>query len=326
MASDVPLPTVVLIGHGTMAARGLAILKAFPGIEVPLVLADPSDPGEDSWRSSLVKTARSLGFKDSETLLQPKFPHSPAALEKLRKLNPTLIVSLQCQKIIRTPVIETAKLGVVNFHNAPLPLLRGCDPFAWAIHDGLRYMGVTLHQVLDEGIDNGPILCQALWPIENDSTAWDLYTRSLEEADKLLTENLQAVLDGKLTPRLQEPHLVTYHPMKQFPFKPLEIDWSLPARTLSAMARARIFPVFQLPTFELVGCKFYVMRIHFAEEVQVSKDVKPGTVIALDPLTIAALWGALEVTRVRIDDQAEYVDTSKALADRFGFKVGDIAR
>merc|ERR1719409_665539 len=152
MTSTSP-PKVVLIGDGSMAARGLALLKSLPGIEVPLVIADAADPGVDSWRLSLVKAARSLGYTIGENLVQPKFPHSRAVLEKLGELKPTLIISLQCRKIMRMPFIKTANV-VVNCHNAPLPLLRGCDPFAWAIHDGLRQMGVTLHQVLDEGIDN----------------------------------------------------------------------------------------------------------------------------------------------------------------------------
>jgi len=223
------------------------------------------------------------------------------------------------------PVIQTAELGVINCHNAPLPLLRGCDPFAWAINDGLRSMGVSIHQVLDEGVDNGPILCQTLWPIEADTTAWDLYVRGLDEADKLLSDNLQAILDRKLTPRPQEEHLVTYHPMRQFPFKPLEMDWSLPASTLSMFARSRIFPVFQCPTFWLAGCKFHVKRILVAKGVEVKKAVEPGTVLELEPLTIAATWGALEVTCVRINEEAEFLETSAALAKRLGFAIGDLA-
>jgi len=319
--------TVVIIGHGTMAANGLRLIKSM-GVEVPLVIADAADKGEDSWRKSFVKAARELGYVDGETLLQPNFPHSPAALAKLKEINPTLILSLQCQKIIRMPVIACAKLGVVNCHNAPLPLLRGCDPFAWAIHDGLLKMGITLHQVLDEGIDNGPILCQRHWPIEKTTTAYDLFEESLKLADTLIKDNLQLILDEKLAPHPQEEHFVTYHPMHQFAYKLLAMDWTLPVVTLSAFARARIFPIFQMPTFQLAGRQIEAEKVEVAAGVQVKKDVEPGTVMALCPLTIAARWGALYVHKVRVDgDQFDtnITEQSAQFAEKVGFGVGEKA-
>lgn len=317
-------PTVVIIGHGSMAARGLQLIRSM-GIEVPIVVADAADDGIDGWRMSFVKMARSLGYRDGETLFQPNFPHSPAILAKLKEVNPTLILSLQCQKIIRFPVIEIAKLGVVNCHNAPLPLLRGCDPFAWAIHDGLLQMGVTLHQVLDEGVDNGPILCQKFWPIKSDTTAWDLYNRGIEEALNVVKENLHLILKQEITPRPQEEHLVTYHPMKQIAYKPLDMDWSLPAVTLSAFARARIFPPFQMPTFVLAGKTLHIAKVDLATDVKVTKADLPGTVMSLSPLTVAARWGALRVHQVRIGDDKTVVETSEDFARSLGFGLGDLA-
>ena len=71
-----------------------------------------------------------------------------------------LVISVQCARIIREPLIRVPRRGVVNVHNSPLPLLRGCDPFAWAIHDGLRMHGVSLHDVPDAGVDNGAVYDQ----------------------------------------------------------------------------------------------------------------------------------------------------------------------
>jgi len=318
-----PTPTVVIIGHGSLAARGLKCIRSI-GVEVPLVIADSADSGTDGWRLSFAKAARDLGYEDGKTLIQSNFPHSPASLAKLREVSPTLILSLQCQKIIRAPVREAAQLGVVNCHNAPLPLLRGCDPFAWAIHDGLKKMGVTLHQVPDDGIDSGPILCQALWSIEANSTAWDLYNQGLDEAETLIRDNIELILKGEINPRPQQEHLVTYHPMKQFAFLPLEMDWSLPAVTLSAFARARIFPEFQMPTFVLAGKKLHARKVHLAEDVQVKKG-EEGIVKSLCPLTVAARWGALCMHAVRIDGEDDFVETNEEFGKRLGFQVGDRA-
>jgi methionyl-tRNA formyltransferase len=75
--------------------------------------------------------------------------HQPEILNRIEAAESDLILSLQWRRILRPVAIKLARYGVANLHNALLPLLRGCGPFSWAIHDGLECMGVTLHQVVD---------------------------------------------------------------------------------------------------------------------------------------------------------------------------------
>lgn len=290
--------TVVIIGHGSMAARCLKSIISLPGVRVPLCIADASDSGEDTWRESFAKAAREAGYVDGESLLLCKFPHDEDALTKLRALKPTLLLSLQCQKIIREQVIECAELGCVNCHNAPLPLLRGCDPFAWALHDGLLQMGVTLHQVPKSGVDDGPILTQQLWPINNDTTAFDLYERSLEVAEKLVCASLLPILNGEIVPKPQNPSAVSYHPANCFPYEPLGIAWNLPAVTASALARARTFPPFQLPTFSYDGQTVEVARLKACAR---PRPGKVGEILSAEPLIVNTRREAINVLEVRLD-------------------------
>jgi methionyl-tRNA formyltransferase len=159
--------SVVLLGsRSTQSVIGLKVLTDL-GISVPLVITGNEDPGTDDWRLSLAKAAREARYSDSKDLLILRDPHQTEVVKQIERLNVDLILSLQWRRILRKELRGIARQGIVNLHNAPLPLLRGCDPFSWAIHDGLERMGITLHQVIDDGVDSGPILAQRFWPISS---------------------------------------------------------------------------------------------------------------------------------------------------------------
>jgi methionyl-tRNA formyltransferase len=291
-----PRSKIVIIGNGTLACKGLQALSGC--VDVPLVVADTRDSGTDTWRLSLIRIAREMGFKDGETLLQPRNPNDQEVIEKIKGIGPDVILSLQCRQIIRERLFSLPRLATLNLHNAPLPLLRGCDPFGWAIHDGLKQMGVTLHRILDEGVDNGPVVCQSLWSISNDTTAWDLYQEGIVQAVEMLREFFSFPLKEGICGVVQDERHVTYHPMGQFDFSEMEIDWNMTAEALSAWIRARIFPPFHLP--------FFLVNGHKAEIRCCSKsDIKgiPGTVMNCSPLTIAAKLGSIKISSLRVNGQ-----------------------
>jgi methionyl-tRNA formyltransferase len=288
--------SVVLIGsRSTVSVMGFQALREI-GILIPLIITGDEDPGVDDWRLSLGKAARDAGYSDGKNLLVLHDPHKPEVMERIKACHADLLLSLQWRRILRPPLLAVPRHGAVNLHNAPLPLLRGCDPFSWAIHDGLERMGVTFHQVVDEGVDSGPVLAQRLWPLTAASTAWQIYLESLREAELLMRQSLAAIVAGQLSPLPQEPRYASYHPMGQFRFKPLEVNWGLPAVTLSSELRARIFPPFQLPFFQWNGRRVEVLECHAVRIRAVA-----GEVLAINPLQIGAKPGAIELKTVRLD-------------------------
>jgi methionyl-tRNA formyltransferase len=285
--------SVVLIGtRSSLSVVGFRVLREL-GISIPLIVAGDEDPGIDDWRMSLVKAARDAGYVDGENLLIVRDPHKSETLDRVRSIGPDLILSLQWRRILRPTLCELGKRGAVNLHNAPLPLLRGCDPFSWAVHDGLQVMGVTLHEV-DEGVDTGRILTQRLWPISPSATAWQLYLESLTEAEILMRETLIEVIFGGVRAQDQLSRYASYHPLGQFSFGELEVNWAMPSTALSAWIRARVFPPFQIPFFDWRG-----QRVEILECRTAAGRGGPGTVLNLDPFLIASGRAALEIITIR---------------------------
>jgi methionyl-tRNA formyltransferase len=235
------------------------------------------------------------------TLLLPANPNAPEVCAAVAAVGADLVISVQCARIIRDPLIRVPRRGVVNVHNSPLPLLRGCDPFAWAIHDGLRMHGVTLHDVPDAGVDNGAVYAQNTWNIEPDTTSWDLYRRGLDEAMDLISRALPGVLSGSLKAAPQELRYVTYHSMHQFHFGELEADWTEIAATLDSWMRARIFPPFQLPCATIRGVRAQILRSRLLP----GSANKPGIVTVVGGehrgLGVGAKWGAILLQQLRVD-------------------------
>lgn len=304
---------VVLVGHGNMAAQGLALLvTSLSNISVPLVVCNEHDSGVDSeclmddgtsFRRSLRKAATELGFEEGQILCGD--PNSKVVRQHIAKAQPDLILSLQCREIFHAKILSIPKQGILNVHNAPLPLLRGCDPFAWAIHDGLKTFGVTLHCV-DLGVDSGDIVDQRTFPISDSDTAWSLFQKSLPHSMHLLSGSLLKYLRKEKHSIPQDHRFVTYHPMNQFHFQPLEIDWTTVAVTLSAWIRARVFPPYQLPFFwlswkheESPGVK---VEVSSCRAIRCGRKTSPGMArVTAESCEVDAVWGTIVIETVRVE-------------------------
>ena len=306
--------TIVVVGNGTLAVKGLAILlKDFAGeVAVPLVVCDENDNGVDSdyrmnddfpFRMSLKKAAVAFGFREGEGIISGR-ANSKRVRERIANCHPHVILSLQCRDVLCQPFLSIATISTLNMHNAPLPLLRGCDPFAWAIHDNLNFFGVTLHCV-DLGIDSGDVVAQEIFPITNQDTAWSLFQKSLPCCDRLLRECLLPYIRGEIKTVPQDNRFVTYHPMNQFDFGSTLIDFDTVAMTLSCWIRARIFPPFQFPYFIMIDKTREAERNVKVAECYAVKDSNksyPGRIrCTKEALEICARWGTIVLLTVIVD-------------------------
>lgn len=121
--------------------------------------------------------------------------HNDAQCERiLREVAPDLIV-LGDTRIILPPIINLAPLGVVNVHPGYLPLVRGNNPYVWAILHDLP-QGVSVH-FIDEDVDTGPIIVrQKLEPVAGGSYPGLLHGINVL-CGELLVEAIAAIEDGE---------------------------------------------------------------------------------------------------------------------------------
>ncbi len=86
---------------------------------------------------------------------------------------------------------------ILNIHPSLLPSFPGLEAQRQALEYGVRFAGCTVHFV-DENLDAGPIVMQAIVPALDDDTPETLSARILKEEHRIYTEAVRLVLEGRV--------------------------------------------------------------------------------------------------------------------------------
>ena len=85
---------------------------------------------------------------------------------------------------------------ILNIHPSLLPAFPGLEAHRQALDYGVKFSGCTVHFV-DENLDAGPIVMQAIVPVKADDTEETLAARVLDEEHRIYAEAVRLVLSGK---------------------------------------------------------------------------------------------------------------------------------
>ena len=85
---------------------------------------------------------------------------------------------------------------ILNIHPALLPAFPGLEAQRQALEYGVKFSGASVHFV-DENLDAGPIIVQAVVPVLDDDTPETLAARILKEEHRIYSEAVRIVLEGR---------------------------------------------------------------------------------------------------------------------------------
>lgn len=174
-------------------------------------------------------------------LVQPRVRDANHAdfRSQLAALGPDLIVVNSYSMILQPDVLALSRHGAVNVHGALLPAYRGANVTEWALINGERETGVTIH-VMDSGIDTGPIVAQRKVPIGFEDTWLDVRRRVGAATESLLVETMPAILAGRAEPRPQGENAGRYWNRRKSEDGAFTWDW--PAIAIYHHVRALVAP------------------------------------------------------------------------------------
>ncbi len=161
-------------------------------------------------RSPRHLTLKQLAWKAGAEVVATGHANDPAVVARIKAYDPDLILAVHFDQVIRQPLIALPRLGVVNIHPSLLPEYRGPFPVFWALRNGAPQVGVSLHAIVDEALDTGPILLQRTLAPRAGDTVLSLDRRLLVEGVKLIAESIDAIARGAVNPRPQPPGEGTY--------------------------------------------------------------------------------------------------------------------
>jgi len=115
----------------------------------------------------------------------------------LKKAAVELVVLAGFMRIISGVFLEAFPQRIINIHPALLPAFPGLKVQKKALDYGARFSGCTVHFV-DEGVDTGQIITQAVVPILDSDTEESLSARILEQEHKIYPQAIQLIAEERL--------------------------------------------------------------------------------------------------------------------------------
>jgi methionyl-tRNA formyltransferase len=183
---------VVFAGTPAFAVPPLLALAARHSLVGVLTQPDrPAGRGQAVTASPVKIETLRLGLP----VLQPQKLRGPdnllqETLTQLQALQPDVMVVVAYGLILPRELLTLPRLGCLNIHASLLPRWRGAAPIQRAIQAGDDRTGVSIMQ-MDEGLDTGAVLREAMIPIPADITAGELH----DQLSALGAQEIVAALD-----------------------------------------------------------------------------------------------------------------------------------
>jgi phosphoribosylglycinamide formyltransferase-1 len=161
-----------------------------PGAEIAIVISNRDGaPG--------IERARERGFParviPSKGLEREAYDRQVVAA--LQEAGVELVCLAGFMRLLSPYFVAAFRGKILNIHPSLLPSFPGLEAQKQALEYGVRYAGCTVHFV-DENLDAGPVVMQAIVPVLDDDSPETLSARILKEEHRLYSEAVRLVLEG----------------------------------------------------------------------------------------------------------------------------------
>ena len=183
---------VLLSGRGSNfeALADSVSAGRIPDSEIALVLSNREGaPGIDRAKSRGLATL----VIPSKGLEREAYDRQVVAA--LREANVDLICLAGYMRLLSPYFVAAFPQRILNIHPSLLPSFPGLESQKQALEYGVKFAGCTVHFV-DENLDAGPIIVQAVVPVEDADTEDTLSARILKQEHRIYCEAVKIVLEG----------------------------------------------------------------------------------------------------------------------------------
>src|SRR5271170_5270531 len=184
---------VLLSGRGSNfeALADSIATGRIPDAEIAIVVSNREDaPG--------IARAKSRGMNTrvipSKGLERETFDRQVVDVLKEQKVE--LVCLAGYMRLLSPYFVAAFPHRILNIHPSLLPAFPGLESQRQALEHGAKFSGCTVHFV-DENLDAGPIILQAVVPIEDCDTEETLSVRILREEHRIYSEAVRIVLEGR---------------------------------------------------------------------------------------------------------------------------------
>jgi phosphoribosylglycinamide formyltransferase-1 len=184
---------VLLSGRGSNfeALAESVTAGRIPGAEIVMVISNQPD-------ALGLKRAEARGIATrlipSKGLQREAYDRQVVAALEEHKVD--LICLAGYMRLLSPYFVAAFPKKILNIHPSLLPSFPGLESQKQALEHGVKFAGCTVHFV-DENLDAGPIILQAVVPVLDSDDEHTLAERILKEEHRIYSEAVKIILEGK---------------------------------------------------------------------------------------------------------------------------------
>jgi len=152
---------------------------------------------EDAYALERAKRHNIEGIFIDSSSYKNKDDYDRAIITILEKKDIGLVCLAGFMRILTPYFVNKYKRRIINIHPSLLPAFPGLEAQKKALDYGVKFTGATVHFV-DESVDSGPIIIQAVVPVLDTDTPEILSERILEEEHRIYPEAIKAFAEGRI--------------------------------------------------------------------------------------------------------------------------------
>jgi methionyl-tRNA formyltransferase len=228
---------------------------------------------------------------------EPASPNTPEFIQLLARLTPDLFIAVGYMNLLKEQLLAVPGRLAVNVHASLLPAYRGKHPVFWALRNGERWAGLTIH-VMASGLDTGDILYQVRVRTRRNDSVSSLYERIMDRSVGLMSQLIEDVA-GQDLHRTPQPTIGSSYYSSTHD-EDYRLDWSRDAEQLRRWIQTSPGQCF---------CDAAGQRIFFSEAkmVPVGGEIPPGVLLRIGRAncTVAARNAGLQVSKLSLGGESE---------------------
>jgi UDP-4-amino-4-deoxy-L-arabinose formyltransferase/UDP-glucuronic acid dehydrogenase (UDP-4-keto-hexauronic acid decarboxylating) len=264
---------VLLVAGEAAGAHVLRVIEA-GGYSVAGLLMSAGERGERPLGNAVLATVERLGCP----LWPARAVRDPAFAEVIRHAGVDILLNVHSLYVIKGEILDAPRIGSFNMHPGLLPECAGLNAVSWALYEGKREHGVTVHWMA-AGIDTGAIAYERRMDIEPHDTALTLSAKCVRLGVPLIEQLLKtAASDASAIPAYAQDLSRRSYRGREVP-QGGRLEWTRQAREIVNFVRACDYLPFASPwghpTASLRGQEVSVIK---AALTALSSDEAPGTV------------------------------------------------
>ena len=184
---------VLLSGRGSnfeALAESIAAGR-IPNAQIAIVISNREGaPGIERARARGIETR----VIPSKGLEREAYDRQVVAVLKEKRVDVVCLAGFM--RLLSPYFIAAVPNRILNIHPSLLPAFPGLEAQRQALEYGTKLSGASVHFV-DENLDAGPIIVQAVVPVLDDDTPETLAARILKEEHRIYSEAVRIVLEGR---------------------------------------------------------------------------------------------------------------------------------